>query len=92
MRSAAYSRFTANTLVKSGPGLLLTATVTSGSSAATLTLYDGLDSSGAIITILKEATTNNTRQTHDYHSPVAFSRGLYAEITGTSAEATVVYE
>lgn len=79
----------ASGLVKTGPGELHALLLTSGSNAATVTLYDNTAGSGTKLAVLKAATG----LTNSFVPAVSlvFSTGLFATIAGTAPEVSIVY-
>lgn len=68
--------------VKATSGLLVSVVLTAGSDAATVILYDDPDSTdGNKVVTLKVAA--NTSVVFAPATPVAFGRGLYADLSGT---------
>jgi hypothetical protein len=78
----------ATTTVKAGPGYLDRIVYNSGSSAATLTLYDNTAGSGTIIGVVTLSASENTPSAVVYN--VTFSTGLVVVSTGT-VDCTIVF-
>jgi hypothetical protein len=85
--AAAYSYVTTSGAVKSGPGLLVGAVLSSGA-AAGVTLKDG-GASGATLVNLRLGGAGTAVFTPAV--PVAFSGGLYCTVDSGTVEVTVVY-
>ncbi len=80
----------ASALVKTGPGEVYGVILTGGSDAASVILYDNTAGSGTkAIGAIKAASGASV--SFSLPNGVAFSKGLYATITGTTPEVTVVY-
>jgi len=82
-----YSYLAASALIKTGPGVIHTVTLTGGSDAATIVLGDEVATAGDSIIALAAAAGLSTTARLD----VAFGVGLYATITGTAPKVTVAY-
>lgn len=82
-----YSYLAASALIKTGPGLIHSVTLTGGSDAATVVLGDEVATAGDSITALAAAAGVSASAVLD----VAFGVGLYATITGTAPKVTVAY-
>jgi len=82
-----YSYLAASALIKTGPGIIHTVTLTGGSDAATVVLGDEVATGGDSIIGLAAAAGVSTHARLD----VAFGVGLYATITGTAPKVTVSY-
>jgi hypothetical protein len=82
-----YTYLAASALIKTGPGVLHTVTLTGGSDAATLVLGDEVATAGDSIIALAAAAGVSVSALLD----VAFGVGLYATITGTTPKVTVSY-
>lgn len=87
LASYTYSNKTSSALVKTGPGLLHSVVLAGGSDAATLIVYDNTAGSGTIICKLAAQTGETASAVLD----VAFSKGIYATLTGTTPSASVAY-
>jgi len=83
----AYSYLAASALIKTGPGVIHTVTLTGGSDAATVVLGDEVATAGDSIIALAAAAGVTASAVLD----VAFGVGLYATITGTAPKVTVSY-
>lgn len=88
LSSYVYSNKTESAAVKTGPGGVHTVTLTSGSDAATLILYDNTAGSGTIIVKLACTAANTTASVT---LNASFSTGCFAALTGTTPSATVTY-
>jgi hypothetical protein len=82
-----YTHLAASALVKTGPGLLHSVTITAGADAATVVIGDEVATAGDAIVALAAAGGTSASAVLD----VAFGVGLYATITGTSPDVTVAY-
>jgi hypothetical protein len=82
-----YSYLAASALIKTGPGVIHTVTLTGGSDAATVVLGDEVATAGDSIIALAAAAGVSASAVLD----VAFGVGLYATITGTAPKVTVSY-
>ena len=82
-----YSYLAASALIKTGPGVIHTLTLTGGSDAATVVLGDEVATGGDAIVGLAAAAGVTASAVLD----VAFGVGLYATITGTAPKITVSY-
>jgi hypothetical protein len=82
-----YSYLAASDLIKTGPGVLHSLTLTGGSDAATVVLGDEVATAGDSIVALAAAAGASVCAVLD----VAFGVGLYATITGTAPKVTVAY-
>ncbi|MCJ7831664.1 MAG: hypothetical protein MUP86_04010 [Dehalococcoidia bacterium] len=82
-----YSYLAASALIKTGPGVLHSVTLTGVSDAATVVLGDEVATAGDSIIALAAAAGVSASAILD----VAFGVGLYATITGTAPKVTVSY-
>ena len=82
-----HSYLAASALIKTGPGVIHTVTLTGGSNAATVVLGDEVATAGDGIIGLSAAAGVTVHARLD----VAFGVGLYATITGTAPKITVSY-
>ena len=82
-----YTYLAASALIKTGPGVIHTVTLTGGSDAATVVLGDEVATAGDSIIALAAAAGVSASAVID----VAFGVGLYATITGTAPKVTVSY-
>lgn len=82
-----YSYLAASALIKTGPGVIHTVTLTGGSDAATVILGDEVATAGDTIIALAAAAGVSASAVLD----LAFGVGLYATITGTAPKVTVSY-
>lgn len=86
----AFTTIAADGAIKATPGRLLFASLTAGSDAATLILYDAASATGTVL--LKLAAAAGT--TAVAQLPAGGTQALvaiYGDISGTSPSATVVY-
>ena len=83
----AYTYLAASALIKTGPGVLHSITLTGGSDAATVVLGDEVATGGDAIVGMAAAAGVTASAVLD----VAFGVGLYATITGTAPKVTVSY-
>ena len=87
MEAFKYTHLAASALIKTGPGIIHTVSLTGGSDAATLIIGDEVATAGdPIITMAAIAGLTVT-----VALDVAFGVGLYATITGTAPAVTVSY-
>jgi hypothetical protein len=82
-----YSNTGASALIKTGPGILHSVVLAGGSDAATLIVYDNTAGSGTIICKLATATGETGSAVLD----VAFSKGIYAALTGTTPSVSISF-
>ena len=82
-----YTYLAASALIKTGPGVIHTVTLTGGSDAATVVLGDEVATAGDSIIALAAAAGVSASAVLE----VAFGVGLYATITGTAPKVTVSY-
>lgn len=78
-------------LVKTGPGILHAITLTGGSNAATVTLYNNTEASGPQAYPIIKTPLGDTVHV-EIPGGVPFGTGLYAEITGTTPDVGIVFE
>jgi len=82
---------TGDTSIKDSPGVVYAVVLAGGSDAATLTLYDNTAAAGERELFLAAAAG-----TSEAFCPVGvgmkFSTAIYADISGTAAYATILYE
>lgn len=87
---AGHKNLSADGVIKNNPGALVAVVLTGGSDAATVVLYDNASAaSGVVLCTLKVAA--NTSITFTPSRPYAASNGIYADLTGTNPEVTVVF-
>lgn len=88
---ASHANVTADGAIKTKSGQLVSVLLSSGGAAATLILYDNASAaSGTVLATIKTATNNDSNQWSPA-VPYVFANGIYADISGTGASATVVY-
>lgn len=85
---AAIKYTNASALIRTGSGMLISALLTGGSDAATLTIYDNTEASGTVLAVLKAAANTSVSWTP---GPAVCKTGLYAALAGTGPVATLVY-
>lgn len=89
--TSSYKYITATSLVYNSATQLYTVSLTAGSDAASLTLYDWTDATGgAIISVVKAAA--NTTESIEYEKPLFIRTALYAVLTGTSPSASLALD
>ena len=88
MEAFKYTTIAASALIKTGPGILHTVTLTAGSDAATAIIGDEVATAGDTILKLAAGTTGTSVCAI---LDVAFGVGIYATITGTTPSITVSY-
>ena len=88
---AAHAAVTSDSAVKAANGQLVAVSLTAGdAAAATLILYDNASAaSGTVLVSLKAAQGETVSFTPVY--PYSAANGIYADIGGSGAAATVVY-
>ncbi len=87
---ATHLNLTADSVIKAAAGQLVACVLTGGSAAATLTLYDNATiASGTVLAVIK-APVNTSFAWAPPTSYVA-ANGIFADIAGTGADATVVF-
>ena len=84
----AYKNLAASGLIKTGPGILHSVTLTAGSDAATAIIGDEVATAGDALVKLAAGTTGTSVCAI---LDVAFGVGIYATITGTTPSLTVSY-
>ena len=80
---------TTATLVKTGPGQVISVNVCSGADAATCTVYDGVSATGTVICKLGVGVGLSASFTPC--APVAAGIGIYVALTGTTPQISVTY-
>jgi len=86
----AFANVTADAVVKASPGALVAVVLTAAGDQATIVLYDNASAaSGTKLATLKAAA--NTTVSWTPPSPQVVSLGIFADVTGTTPEATVLY-
>lgn len=83
----------ATTLVRTGPGILWSVAINSAGSGNTVTIYDGVDATGAVIAVYHtDAIYANVATTVTMQYGVAVATGITVVTSGGSAcDLTVVY-
>lgn len=77
-------------VVLARPGAVGAVLLKGGSDTATLTLHDNASAaSGTVLAVI--AASANTSEAWTPPAPYACSKGIYATLAGTAANATVVY-
>lgn len=86
---AAHKTLTADGAVKTGPGALVAVVLTGGSDQASVVLYDNTAASGTVLCMLTVAANSSG----DFAPclPYVFSKGIYADLSGTNPSVTVVF-
>ena len=82
-----YSNQVADALVETGPGILHSVTLAAAADAATVIVYDNTSAAGSIIVKLSAELTGSAHAVLD----VAFSNGLYVDVSGTTPSVTLTY-
>lgn len=77
---------TAGALVTAGPSTLHTINVNTLGSGGVLTIYDGTDTSGAVVAII--STTVVKSNIYDVFCP----NGIYLSLATTAADVTIAYQ
>ena len=81
---------TASGITVTGSAVVFGTVLTADAAAAELTVYDGTDSNGSKICILK-AAAEGSQQANFGPSGIRVEEGIYAGIEGTAAEAVIYY-
>lgn len=81
--SARYVEITGDVQAVSGPGLLVGVILVSAAADCSIILYDNTAASGSVIVQL--ATLAKTCAQFTPCAPIAFGKGIYADITGSGA-------
>ena len=89
MQKTNFTRLTASGVVLANSGALAGIVLTAGSDVATVTLDDSTDGTGTVIIKLSAAANTSVVFTPDVMLDVA--NGIYATITGTAPNVTVLY-
>lgn len=90
MDIAGHKTLSADGAIKASGGAIVAVVLTAGSDAATVILYDNLSAaSGIVLCTLKCAA--NTSVIFTPCLPYAASKGIYADLSGTGPEVTVVF-
>lgn len=86
----AFANVTADAVVNAAPGSLVAVLLTAAGDQATIILYDNASAaSGTKLATLKVAANGTGSWTPS--SPQVVSLGIYADVSGTTPEATVLY-
>lgn len=83
----AYSHLAASGLVKTGPGVLHSVTLSAAAATVTATVYDEVSGSGDVILVLTSIVNDSKCAVLD----VAFGVGCYVVLAGSGAKATVAF-
>ena len=83
----AYSHLTASALVKTGPGVLHSLTLSAAAATVTATVYDEVAGAGDVIAVLTSIVNDSKCAIFD----VAFGVGCYVVLAGAGVKATVAY-
>ena len=81
---------TADTLIATGRNFVNAVTLIGGSTASSVILYDGLTATGKVLAKATQVTQNATTHLF-FECPVICETGIYADVSGTSAEFIVYY-
>jgi hypothetical protein len=73
----------ATTLIKTGPGYLGSITINTLAASAVITVYDGIDATGAVIAVITNPGTLVIEGPQSAFYGVGFSTGLITVTTGT---------
>lgn len=73
----------ASTLIKTGPGYLASVTINTLAASAVITVYDGIDNTGAVIAVITNPATLLIEGPQSAFYGVGFVTGLYTVTTGT---------
>ncbi len=87
---ATHVNLTADSVVKAAAGQLVACVITAGSDTATLKLYDNATVASGTVLVTIKAVANTSFGWTPTASQVAAS-GIFADITGTNADATVIF-
>jgi len=82
-------RAQASAVVAKGPGIYRRGVIVAGADAATITVYDGVDTQGKVIDIVSAAAT--TTRKNDWTPGQQFEVGLYVALTGTAPNSFVQF-
>lgn len=88
--AAGHLEITSDGVVKAAPGILVSVLLTAGADAATIILYDNASTASGTVLATVKAAANLTAQWTPT-SGYAAANGIYADVTGTSPTAYVVY-
>lgn len=87
---AAHTEATEDASVKTGPGQLVSVLLTAGADAATIVLYDNPSAASGTVLCTLKAPANESAQWSP-SLPIVFSKGVFADVSGTSPTAYVAY-
>lgn len=85
----AFTNVTADVLVKTGPGSLVSVLLTAAGDTATVILYDNTSAGGTKLCTLSAVTLTSAQWTPT--NPQVVSLGIFADVSGTTPQVTVVY-
>jgi hypothetical protein len=85
-----YKHSTSSEIVKSGPGVLYEVMLSPAAALCTLTVYDNTAASGDIICAMQGVANGESRSFHP-HGGVAFSKGVYVELSGAGATVSTAF-
>jgi len=77
-------------LLKTGQSVIYAASITAGADTATLTLWDNTVASGE--REWKLSAVANTTASIVFNHPLLFTKGIFADVSGTAPRASVQYE
>jgi hypothetical protein len=80
---------TAATLLRTGPGQLVSVNICGGADAATVTVYDAVSATGTVLCKLGVAA--GTSDSFCPCLPLAAGIGIYVGLTGTTPQISVAY-
>jgi hypothetical protein len=80
---------TAATLLRTGPGQVVSVNICGGADAATVTVYDAVSATGTVLCKLGVAA--GVSATYTPCMPLAAGIGIYVGLTGTTPQITVAY-
>lgn len=86
----AFANVTVDAVVKTAPGALVSVLLTAAGDTATVILYDNASAaSGTKLCTLSAVTLTSAQWTPS--NPQAVSLGIYADVSGTTPQVTVLY-
>jgi hypothetical protein len=85
----AFANVTADVLVKTGPGSLVAVLLTAAGDTATVILYDNTSAAGVKLCTLSAVTLTSAIWTPSAAQVV--SLGIFADVSGTTPQVTVLY-